>query len=998
MTISIDKVALNKLLPFCMTKKLFLLLIVPFFACRLLAQNTLIDLESDRLFRDALELFDKKKYPVAQKIFAQYTSLGIHDEKHIQARYYESICALKSNNQDFESLVSNFIRDYPSHPRAFSALQQLGNYYFDKGDYQRALEYYQQIDTGPMNSEEDIESAYRTAYTFFMMGRYDRASPIFNQIKTKKGPYVAPASYYAGFISYRNGNYAQALGELERAEQDTRFRDNTRALKAAIFYKQKRYDDVLALASTPSEANQDELNLLVGECHFLKFDYVKALPFFEKYLARNPVPEDRAVNYRIGFTYLNQQQAQKSIDFLVRAAAAQDTLGQVASYHLGLAHLDLKNVAQASIAFNTARAMNFDQKVKELATYYYIKANFDMGAYSAAIEAAETYLKLFSRGSNLEEVYNLLGESYQYTGDFEKALDYFSRIQNKTPEVRRAFQRVAFNKAVVEFNDEKYRQAVASLRQSLAFPVDQQLVSAANFWLGETFSVGNLYDSALVYYNVVRTGSPSFARSLYGRGYAHFNLKNYAEAARNFDQFIKMPGNGQADRDMRIDAMLRLADCYYVLKRYDEALSFYDAALQNRSGDPDYIFFQRGMVNRNMSRLNDAVSNFERVVNSYPNSKFRDQALYQLAEINFDNGRREESLLLYSALIKDHPQSLLLPFAIAKRALAAQMLQRFDQSVADHKRILDEFIVNKALAETSIEALQKIQAEGYPVYDLNAYLQKFTAVYAESEVVIKSRFDIAKRPFDEANYGAAIASLNEFVRSNPVSQYTHEAYFMLGFSYEFIRDIPNALSNYRKVQGAFRERAVVRIAELEFASGNFQEAIVQYQELRKMTTNSRNVRIALLGLMRASFQIRDFEATNFYSNQIISEKLTRDFNEAELFKGKVLLEQKNYLEALGQFQKVVRMGSDRNAAEAQFLIGRTLREQGQFATSIDELIKVRANHESHMEWILEAFLLIAENYISLNNNFQARATLNSIVEVANDEAVRERARKRLAEI
>jgi TolA-binding protein len=111
-----------------------------------------------------------------------------------------------------------------------------------------------------------------------------------------------------------------------------------------------------------------------------------------------------------------------------------------------------------------------------------------------------------------------------------------------------------------------------------------------------------------------------------------------------------------------------------------------------------------------------------------------------------------------------------------------------------------------------------------------------------------------------------------------------------------------------------------------------------------------------------------------------------------------LLEQKNYLEALGQFQKVVRMGSDRNAAEAQFLIGRTLREQGQFATSIDELIKVRANHESHMEWILEAFLLIAENYISLNNNFQARATLNSIVEVANDEAVRERARKRLAEI
>ena len=59
---------------------------------------------------------------------------------------------------------------------------------------------------------------------------------------------------------------------------------------------------------------------------------------------------------------------------------------------------------------------------------------------------------------------------------------------------------------------------------------------------------------------------------------------------------------------------------------------------------------------------------------------------------------------------------------------------------------------------------------------------------------------------------------------------------------------------------------------------------------------------------------------------------------------------------------------------------------------------MRSNFETYTKWIYEAFLLIAENYISLDNTFQAKATLNSIVDNTNDLSVKERATKRLEEI
>ncbi|MCS6833707.1 MAG: hypothetical protein NZ521_09035, partial [Flammeovirgaceae bacterium] len=83
---------------------------------------------------------------------------------------------------------------------------------------------------------------------------------------------------------------------------------------------------------------------------------------------------------------------------------------------------------------------------------------------------------------------------------------------------------------------------------------------------------------------------------------------------------------------------------------------------------------------------------------------------------------------------------------------------------------------------------------------------------------------------------------------------------------------------------------------------------------------------------------------------------------------------------------------------AQYLIGRVYREQMKYQLSTDALVEVRKKYDSYLDWVYEAYLLIAENYISMQNFTQARATLTSIVQYSHIDKYKNIAKKRLQEL
>src|SRR5690606_27945003 len=115
-------------------------------------------------------------------------------------------------------LVENFIYNHEDHPKALLAYYEMGNFYFREKNYTKAIKYLEQVNLEALSKNQKLETQFRIAYSHFTRKDFEKALAQFNQIKTSENRYTYAASYYAGFIEYRNGDYETALRDLKKAE------------------------------------------------------------------------------------------------------------------------------------------------------------------------------------------------------------------------------------------------------------------------------------------------------------------------------------------------------------------------------------------------------------------------------------------------------------------------------------------------------------------------------------------------------------------------------------------------------------------------------------------------------------------------------------------------------------------------------------------------------------------------------------------------------------
>jgi hypothetical protein len=70
-----------------------------------------------------------------------------------------------------------------------------------------------------------------------------------------------------------------------------------------------------------------------------------------------------------------------------------------------------------------------------------------------------------------------------------------------------------------------------------------------------------------------------------------------------------------------------------------------------------------------------------------------------------------------------------------------------------------------------------------------------------------------------------------------------------------------------------------------------------------------------------------------------------------------------------------------------------------YESSNSACFKIKNDYASYEYWVVKTFILIADNYVMLDNIFQAKATLQSIVDNYNgDQALLQEAKDKLAKI
>lgn len=971
----------------------------------LLSQN-----KADRLFKTASDLIDHNQFGAARETWDQFLLLADkNDSRRVEAEYMKAFSSLNLYHTDGEKLIEEFVEKNATHPRAGTAYFDLGNFFYSEKNYSRASSYYAKADFTSLGEAQQNVGHFRYGYSLFNLKKLKEALDQFNFIKTQGGQYGPAGSYYAGFIEFSQADYENAKVDLKRAEQSEAYKGIVPPVLANVYYKQKNYDELLTYAKTLSGkddiSNSEEIALLSAEAYFKKSDYKNSLNGYREYVESRKGTADRGVLSRAGYSAFITGQDADALTYFKASASDRDSVGFYSSYYLGMLYLKQQQKPMALTAFDNARKFSDDKTLAEESTFQFAKISYDMGQPDKAINEFEELLKRSPSSDHVVEVKELLSQAYVNANNYNKAIQYIESLPKRGPAIDRAFQKATFLKGTELFNKEDYAQAIQFFDKSLQSPIDQNYVAEASFWSAETYSIGKRYDLAIPKYQQViglsgYTNQEIILRARYGLGYAHFNVQQYDNALTSFKEFVNKSTKTSPNFT---DGVLRLADSYYASKSYSDALVNYRKAIQLNSIDIDYAHLQAGVVLSIMRNYAEAANELNDVIKNYPQSRFFDEALFQRAQLDFEQGNYSSSVSGFTKLIGSSTTSRFLPYAYLRRASSYYNLKEYGKTADDYISLVEKFpthpITNDALLPLQ-EALTLSGRSG----DFANYIGQFKTANPGAKGIESVEFEAAKSFYFNQDYTQALANLGEYVKSYPDSPRVPEAKYYTAESYYRLKDMVKALAIYDEIAAentfALTNKVTARIAELEFKQGNYEKAIPQFRKLSKIASNKKEQFNAWSGLMESSYVLAQYDSVDAYARLILEKgKVNAGAeNKASLFLGKSAMARGDYDGAKDEFLNTLNTARDEYGAEAKYLLAEIFFLSKDSKQCYETCVSLNTDFAAYPEWVGKSYLLLSDNFLAMGDLFQAKGTLKSLIDNFPLQIVKDQANERLKKL
>lgn len=959
------------------------------------AQQTVYYQSISQDIQKAKELFLARNYVSALNQFEQIAAKAEENsDVRAEAMFYKALCALKLDNRNAEEQIAEFMNQFPESTFRNRALFEQSVYQFDKKKYPAALKTLERLDKGELTSEELSHFYYLRGYSNFELEKMDAALTDFAQIKEGNSLYAAPAQYYWGHIQYLKGNYESALQEFLKLKKNPVFEKVIPFYISQIYYKQGKYREVVdytaPLINKVSTDQQPELARILGNSYFHLREFKNAVQFLEFYLS-DKNNKGREENYMLGYCYYLDSKEAKAIPYLEIASKGKDELAQNAYYHLADCYVSANDKNKARQAFEAASEFDFDAKIKEDALFNYAKITYELSysPFNETIKAFDKYIASYPNSERNDAAYDYLVKVYMSTSNYRDAMASIENIKVKSPSVKKAYQRVAYYRALECFNNLDYKTAIENFDKSIeAGDFNKNYKALSLFWKAEAMFRLNDFNQAITGYNsfLKLPGSfslPEYKIAHYNLAYAYFQVKDYSTAIDYFRKYLTVADDARSEKVA--DANNRLGDCNFLNRDYAAAISNYDQALKINTYDADYALFQKafclGLQRDNQGKIN----NLQSLLQNYPKSSYQDDALYELGRTYERINQPQMAINNYKDLISKYPQSSFKNKALVQLGLVYYNANNFQSSIKSYKQVVES---SPGSPETQ-SALAGMKNSYVEMNDVDAYLD-YTGKLGTGAQVSASEQDSLSYQAAEKLYMAhdkkARLQFERYLNQFPNGSFTLNSQFYLADLLYNDGEFEKALAGYEYViaqpDNYFTEVSLSKAAGLRYNDENYQQALTYFERLAKISDSGNNLPDALTGIMRCQYKLANYQACIDVANQILGSGKVSD----------ILKRETNYKLALSYYNSgnkdkafpiLSKLSADTNSAEgaeSKFLVAEILFEKQKTKEAENEIMDFIDKNSPHQFWLAKSFILLSDIYLKNGDEFQAKHTLKSIEE------------------
>jgi len=970
------------------------------------SQSSLHQTSFEAKFQDALELFQKDQFSSSREAFDR---LSIHsgivdNSRAVSVAYYKALSSLRGEFPEGTSLMDAFILDHPNESLRNEAAWFLGNHYFVNRNYKKAINNYDLLSNVPLSTDRHPELFFKTGYSYFQLKNYTQAKSYFERAKTYRSPYLASAYFYSGFSSFEQDDFESAAKDFKEAEKSSEYSLKVPYMLAGIYYRQQKLDTLIDYAAPiinkKNLENSQQIHLLLAEAYYDKNNFIQAAFHYMAFYTAKKGKLSRDQQYKAGVSHYENKQFAEASQFFKEVALVNDELGHLASYFLGYAYIQQKNLPFAANSFNAAYKMDFRPEIKEEALFNYAKVSLELGKFQEAITALDNYLNEYPQGSQKTAAENLLSDALVNTNNYLRAIGHMEKMQNKSTRIKSAFQKVTFYQAMTYYRDNNLTGTQQLLDKSLQYPIDKSLQYQAQYWKGEANAANNRPAAAIqAYEKLISMNPPPMDPGLigthFGLGYAYFNDGQYEKAERQFKTYTDKLKSSR-DKQHYDDAFIRLGDTYYVQKKFTDAANVFRRAVAESNQYSDYAYFRGGVVANFQNNNREAIRQFDQVINSFPNSLYMEDVLYQKAQIHMEDLNYAQGSDVFSILISNKPNSPFIPFALEGRAVANYSLKDYNAAIEDYKLILNKY-PNAENGETALVGLQESLSLQGRSQEFSTYLSGYRKSNPSNNNLQNVEFEAAKSLVFNQSYREAITALQNFIRNYPNSAQVPEVRYYLGDAYFRLGDKSKALAIYYEIENTsdnnLKSRVFHKIGQIEYENGNYSKAIPYYQFTAENARSKAEEYEANFGLMQAYFETKAYNKAISSADKILElGNITIDSEpNALLIKAKSLENTNAVDQAMVVYKQLMENHKTEQGAEALYRIALMHHQKGAFSLSNQLIFDNSQPFTQYAYWYGKQFIVLAQNYISMKEKFQAKATLESIIENASDDTVKQEA-------
>lgn len=960
-------------------------------------------------YRDGLDLYDKDAFGAAQKKFEETINSidDSQDEIQIDAEYLHAVCALELFHKNAQFLLSEFAIKHPDSPKTKKIFNLLGNDFYRKKRFKSAIEWYEKVDKYDLTEDEKTEYFFKLGYCYFNRDEFAKAKQVFYEIKDRKeSDYYAPTQYYYSHLSYQDGKYQTALEGFNNIKDNPGFAPIVPYYISQILFKQEKYQEVIAYIPTALSGDgikrEAEIKGILGSSYFKSKQYKEAIPYLQEYFSKTA---KKSIDdyYQLGYSYYKNEEYKKAIKYLGRVAAKKTERAQVCNFILAECYIKSDKKQFAKAAFKRAYELDFDKRLREDALFGYAKTTYELSynPYDEATEIFHKFLDEYPTSTKKEEVYEYLLDVYTTTKNYKAALNSINKIADKNYKIKEAHQKLSYNRATELYYKHDYKQAIKYYKDVTIYPVNTKLTSKSKFWVAEANYKQRKYKEAIAGYESFKSlpgavNSPLAKLVEYNVGYAYFEQKDYTKSITAFRNYIK----SSTDLAKKSDANLRLGDSYFLLKNDDEAVKYYQNAIDLDQRNVDYALYQKSVS----SGYNKDYEEKERLLNllliKYPISKYSTNTAFELANNYRIQNKNVKALALYETIVTSQEGT----YQERKSRLQIGGIhlrdKNFNLAEISFVDLVKKYPKSQE-GEAAINELEKSYLAQNKIAQFPDLLTSLGIKYSQSKLDSTLWYP-ANQAYLSGDYNNAKSGFNAYLEKieNP-KNYVPAHFFIAECNY-LEKEYETALFNYNKViekNEKHMVEALFHAANINYRLKENEKANALYSQLELINTDELKIPVMNRGLMLTHYKMNSYAKASTYAEKVLmDEQLSNgQKEEALMINANSNYELGNNAKAETVYKKVVNLSTDIDKAEAGYKLCEMTYKAGEYKQAEAEIFSYLKQKPSYDYWLAKGYILLADSYVKLEDNFQAKATLQSVIDYYknNDDAIKTIAQSKL---